>query len=121
MYFESDKARGPNQQNCWQWPPSGDILERTPGLTGKDLAEIIELLERKLAWFGLKSVRVGPLVRVKDDTVSVALIDQGGLSYSIELEGRSRRIKPSSGDALRLLMTSLPRENRNRSKPTNLC
>jgi hypothetical protein len=118
MYFASDKAPGPNRQNCWQWPPSGNTLERTPGLTGKDLAEIVELLERKLAWFGLKSVRVGPFVRVKDDTVSIALIDQGGLSYSIELEGRSRRIKPSSGDALRLLMTSLPR---NRSKPTNLC
>jgi hypothetical protein len=86
-------------------------LERRPGLTGKDLAEIVKLLERKLAWFGLRSVKVGPFVRVKDNTVSVDLIDCGGLLYRIELEGWSRSIKPSSGDALCRLMTTLRSEN----------
>jgi hypothetical protein len=100
MHFASDKAQRSRRL------PSGNIMERRPGLTGKDLAEIVQLLERKLAWFGLRSVKVGPFVRVKDDMVSIDLIDRCGLSYRIELEGRSRRIEPSSGDALLLLMTS---------------
>jgi hypothetical protein len=108
MHFASDKAQSSRRR-----PPSGNIVERRPGLTGKDLAEIVELLERKLAWFGLRSVKVGPFVRVKDDMVSIDLIDRCGLSHRIELEGRSRRIEPSSGDALLLLMTPLRCRNRN--------
>ena len=109
MRFASDRRS--HRQNSGQWPPSSTILERRPGLTGKDLAEIVELLEHKLAWFGLRWVKVGPFVHVKDDMVSIDLIDRCGLSYRIELEGRSRRINPSSSDALLLLMTSLRRQN----------
>jgi len=39
MHFAADKAQRSRRS------PSGNIMERRPGLTGKDLAEIVQLLE----------------------------------------------------------------------------
>jgi hypothetical protein len=60
-------------------------LERREHLTGRDLAEIVQLLECKLAWFGFRSVKLGPFIRVKDNTVSIDLLDGGEMLCRIEL------------------------------------
>ncbi len=96
----------------WQWPTRNS--QRRQELTGRDVAEIVELLERKLAWFGFRSVKVGPFVRVKDNTVSIDLLDRGEVLCRIQLDRRSGAIRPSSSDGLRPLMTCLRKEDRNR-------
>jgi hypothetical protein len=67
------------------WPRPPHNSEKGTELTGRDLAEIVELLECNLAWFGFRSVKVGPFIRVKDDTVSIDLIDRGDMLCRIEL------------------------------------
>jgi hypothetical protein len=67
----------------WSWPHNS---ERGTELTGRDLAEIVELLEVKLAWFGFRSVKVGPFIRVKDDTVSIDLMHRGDVLCRIQLD-----------------------------------
>lgn len=96
----------------WQRPPRNS--ERGQELTRRDLAEIVELLECELAWFGFRSVTVGPFIRVKGNTVSIDLLDRGEVLCRIELDRRSGAIRPSSSDGLRRLMTSLRKEDRNR-------
>jgi len=62
-----------------------------PELTGSDLAEIVGLLECKLAWLGYRSVKVGPFIRVNDDTVSIDLLNRGDVMCRIELDRRSHQ------------------------------
>jgi hypothetical protein len=62
-----------------------------PELTGSDLAEIVGLLERKLAWYGFPSVKVGPFIRVNDNTVSIDLLNHGDGLCRIELDRRSHQ------------------------------
>jgi hypothetical protein len=52
-------------------------------------------------------VKVGPFIRVKDDTVSIDLLDGGGVLCRIELDRWSGAIIPSSSDVLHPLMRSL--------------
>ena len=70
-----------------QWPRRNSEMRQE--LTAGDLAEIVELLECKLAWFGFRSVKVGPFIRVKDNTVSIDLLDRGDVLCRIELDRRS--------------------------------
>jgi hypothetical protein len=62
-----------------------------PELTGSDLAEIVGLLECKLAWYGFRSVKVGPFIRVNDNTVSIDLLNHGDGLCRIELDRRSHQ------------------------------
>src|SRR5262245_36701164 len=62
-----------------------------PELTGSDLAEIVGLLECKLAWLGYRSVKVGPFIRVNDNTVSIDLLNRGDVMCRIELDRRSHQ------------------------------
>jgi hypothetical protein len=62
-----------------------------PELTGGDLAEIVGLLECKLAWYGFRSVKVGPFIRVNDNTVSIDLLNRGDVLCRIELDRRSNQ------------------------------
>ncbi len=68
------------------WPRPLHNSEKTSALTGRNIAEIVELLECKLAGFGFRSVKVGPFIRVKDGTVSIDLMDRGDVLCRIELE-----------------------------------
>ena len=70
-----------------RYPQTSEI----PELTGSDLAEIVGFLERKLAWFGFRSVKVGPFIRVNDNTVSIDLLNRGDVMCRIELDRRSHQ------------------------------
>jgi hypothetical protein len=51
----------------------GDVPEKAGQLTGRGLAEIVNLLECKLAWYGFRSVEIGPFVKVNRHTISIDL------------------------------------------------
>jgi hypothetical protein len=58
-------------------------------LTGRDLAEVVRLLKCKLAWYGFRSVRVGPFIRMKGRKVLIDLLDRGEVLCRIELDAES--------------------------------
>src|SRR5262245_24762021 len=62
-----------------------------PELTGSDLAEIVGLVECQLAWLGYRSVKVGPCLRVTDNTVSIDLLNRGDVMCRIERDRRSHQ------------------------------
>lgn len=79
-------------------------------MTVTDLADIVGLLERKLAWFGLHSVRIGPYVKVRNGSILIDLLDGDEPFCQIALDRHSGVMAFPSGSALRPLMTSLQRE-----------
>ena len=62
-------------------------------LTGRDLAEIVDLLKRKFAWYGFRSIALGPVLKVQEHTISVDLMGGGVVVGRIEVERRSGVIK----------------------------
>jgi hypothetical protein len=66
---------------------------KSEGLTGRDLAEIVDLLKRKLAWYGFRSIALGPVVKVQEQIISVDLMDRGLVVGRVELERCSGTIK----------------------------
>lgn len=76
-------------------------------LTVADLADIVGLLERKLAWFGLHSVRIGPYVKVRNGSILIDLIEGDEAFCRIALDRHSGVMAFPSGNALHPLMTSL--------------
>jgi hypothetical protein len=79
-------------------------------LTVADLADIVNLLERKLAWFGLHSVRIGPYVQIRNGSILIDLLDGDETFCRIALGRRQGVMAFPSGNALRPLMTSLQKE-----------
>ena len=93
----SDRNRNPGPGGC---------SEKSGKLTGRDLAEIVKLLECKLAWWGFRSVEVGPFIRVGDHTISIDLLlaDGGRVLCRVEVDRHSGMVDPSTGPALSRLV-----------------
>ena len=91
-------------------------VEKGQELTGRDLAEIVKLLECKLAWYGFRSVKVGPFIRIQDRKVLIDLLDRGEVLCSLELDLQSGAPASSDGRPLAPLMNSL-RERPYRKAP----
>ena len=83
----------------------GGSSEKSGELTGRDLAEIVKLLECKLAWWGFRSVKVGPFVRVGHHAISIDLLLAGGrVLCRVEVDRRSGMVDSSAGRALNRLL-----------------
>ncbi len=78
--------------------------------TNLEVAEIVELVKRKLAWFGLRSVKIGPFVKVNDRAIVIDLLADGNFLCRIEVDRQSGAITKSGDDALSSLITSLQSE-----------
>jgi hypothetical protein len=88
----------------------GGSSEKREELTGRDLAErdlaeIVKLLECKLAWWGFRSVEPGPSITVSRHTISIDLRRAGGrVLCRVEVDRQSGRVDPSAGRALSRLL-----------------
>jgi hypothetical protein len=79
--------------------------EKGEELTGRDLAEIVKLLECKLAWWGFQSVELGPFIRVSHHTISIDLLRAGGrVLCHVEVDRHSGKVDPSARRALSRLL-----------------
>jgi hypothetical protein len=79
--------------------------EKGEELTGRDIAEIVKLLECKLAWWGFRSVEVGPFIRVSHHTISIDLRRAGGcVLCRVEVDRQSGVVHPSAGGVLSRLL-----------------
>jgi hypothetical protein len=78
-------------------------------ITYRDIAQVVELLERKLAWFGLRAVTIGR-IKVNDRAILVDLLTQGNFLCRIEVDRKSGAITRSGGEALTPLIALLRRE-----------
>lgn len=78
-----------------------------PHFTGKDLAELVDLLKLRLAWFGLHNVKIGPLVRVRDGVVQIDLLDGCEVFCRLELDRRRGAIRFPKARARHALIASL--------------
>ena len=96
----------PSDRN-WNPGLSGSS-EKGGKLTGRDLGEIVKLLECKLAWWGFRSIEVGPFIRVSDHTISIDLhlMDGGRVLCRIEVDRDSGLVDPSAGGTLSRLLKS---------------
>jgi hypothetical protein len=56
------------------------------GLTGTALADIVRVIERKLAWYGFTSVKIGPFIRIAGGKVFIDLLDRGEVMCRLELD-----------------------------------
>lgn len=74
-------------------PRSSNNLYDGQALTGQDLAEIVEGLKRKLAWYGFRSVALGPFIKLKDDTIAIDLFVRGLMLGHVEVNRYSGAIK----------------------------
>jgi hypothetical protein len=81
------KSRPPDQLCTYR----GSVWRE--GLTGRDLAEIVDLLKRKLSWYGFRSIALGPVIKVQEQTISVDLMDSGVVVGRVEVDRRSGVIK----------------------------
>ena len=79
----------------------GGVPQKAGQLTGRGLAEIVNLLECKLAWYGFRSVEIGPFVKVNRHTISIDLSQQGALLGRVEVDRESGAITRSDGWAPR--------------------
>jgi len=64
---------------------SGEVPEKAGQLTGRGLAEIVNLLERKLAWYGFRSVEMGPFVKSSGHDLDRPLTER---SVAVSCQGR---------------------------------
>jgi hypothetical protein len=58
-------------------------------LTGLGLGRIIEGLKRRLTWYGLRSIELGPFVKIKDDTISIDLFVRDLMVGRVEVDQHS--------------------------------
>jgi hypothetical protein len=80
--------------------------EKREELTGRDLAEIVKRLECKLAWWGFRSVELGPSITVSRHTISIDLRRAGGrILCRVEVDRQSGMVHPSAGRALSRLLS----------------
>jgi hypothetical protein len=78
-------------------------------ITNLEVAEIVELVKRKLAWLGLRSVKIGPFIRVNERAILIDLLAQDSFLCCIKVDRRSGAIS-RSGNELRPLIASLRTE-----------
>lgn len=71
-------------------------------LTGRDLAEVVRLLKCKLAWYGFRSVRVGPFIRMRGRKVLIDLLDRGEVLCCLELDADS--VVPDPGHVIQKVL-----------------
>jgi hypothetical protein len=64
-------------------------LGQPPVLIGLDLAKIIDGLRRRFAWYGFRSIELGPFVRIKDNTISIDLFIRGNMVGRVEVDQHS--------------------------------
>jgi hypothetical protein len=55
-------------------------------LTELDLAKIVDGLKRRFAWYGFRSIELGPLVKIKDNTISIDLFIRGDMLGRVEVD-----------------------------------
>jgi hypothetical protein len=79
----------------------GGVPEKEKQLTGRGLAEIVNLLECKLAWYGFRSVEIGPFVKVNRHTISIDVSQRGAFLGRIEVDRESGAITAPAGLPLR--------------------
>jgi hypothetical protein len=111
----SEKGSRPSENNdgvgsaqgASRMPSKGQWLGRNSKhkkqLTGQDLADIVRLLECKLAWYGFRSVKVGPFIRLQGRKVLIDLVDRGDVLCRMELDNKSNALGRSRSHALKLL------------------
>jgi len=75
----------------------GGVPEKERRLTGRGLAEMVNLLECKLAWYGFRSVEIGPFVKVNRHTISIDLSQGGAFLGRIEVDRESGAITAPAG------------------------
>jgi hypothetical protein len=92
------------------WKRRPEPSRKGVDITNRDIAEIVELVERKLAWFGFRLVTIGPFIKVNDRVILIDLLTQGNFLCRIEVDRKSGAITRSCGDALTPLIASLRRE-----------
>lgn len=105
MVFGSGSAAATTGRNDWR--PSGGRLAghgaRSPrrgSLHRLNLDEISDLLERRLAWYGLRSVRLGPFRSGADGALLVDLLDtDGSVLDRVEVDRTSGALRPTRGQA----------------------
>jgi hypothetical protein len=76
-------------------------------MTGTDLADIVRLIERKLAWYGFTSVKVGPFIRIRGEKVFIDLLDRGEVLCRLELDPATQTSTCSEASGLATLLNSL--------------
>ena len=114
--FVHQVEHGRDRKNRKRYQTPAQTSERQPEpsrkgvITNRGIAEIVELVERKLAWFGFRSVTIGPFIKVTDRAILIDLLTQGNFLCRIEVDRQSGAITRSGGDALAPLIASLRRE-----------
>jgi hypothetical protein len=86
-------------------------------LADDDVADMVRLIERKLAWYGFTSVTVGPYIRVEGCRVLVELIERGKVLCRLGLESGSTGY--AGGQGLATLMYALRGERRRKVVEVN--
>jgi hypothetical protein len=76
-------------------------------MTGTDLADIVRLIERKLAWYGFTSIKVGPFIRISGGRVLIDLLDRGEVLCRLELDPAMQTQTCTETSGLATLMNSL--------------
>lgn len=76
-------------------------------MTGTDLADIVRLIERKLAWYGFTSVKVGPFIRIRGGKVFIDLLDRGEVLCRLELDPAMQTSTCTEASGLATLINSL--------------
>jgi hypothetical protein len=82
-----------SKSQSFDQPRADRGLDKSEELTGRDLAEIVDVLKRKFAWYGFRSIALGPVIKVQEHTISVDLMGGGVVVGRIEVERRSGVIK----------------------------
>jgi hypothetical protein len=75
----------------------GGVPKKEKRLTGRSLAEIVNLLECKLAWYGFRAVEIGPFVKVNRHTISIDLSQRGAFLGRIEVDRESGAVTAPAG------------------------
>jgi hypothetical protein len=86
-------------------------------LTLSDLAEMVELVKRRLAWFGLEALRIGPVLKVREGAVVIELLHEDEVFCRIELDAQQGLTKFTTCEALRPLISTLQKHPTRRRGP----
>jgi hypothetical protein len=78
-----------------------------PQFTVKDLAELVDLLKIRLAWFGFRNVKIGPMVKVRDGIIQIDLLDGYEVFCRLELDRRKGSVRFPKARALHPLIANL--------------
>ena len=85
----------------------GSIAKAGGVMTGSDLADMVRLIERKLAWYGFTSIKVGPFIRIRGAKVFIDLLERDEVLCRLELDPAMQTTSYTDAHGLATLMTSL--------------